>query len=45
MRSSSIDTRGELMPEIDDAVFALAPGELSPVVETPFGFHVFLREN
>jgi protein-disulfide isomerase len=38
-------TRGELMPEIDSVVFALAPGELSPVVETPFGFHVFLREN
>jgi protein-disulfide isomerase len=38
-------TRGELLPEIDRVVFALAPGELSPVVETPFGFHVFLREN
>jgi protein-disulfide isomerase len=38
-------TRGELLPEIDRVVFALAPGELSPVVETPFGFHVFLRDN
>ena len=38
-------TRGELMPEINDTVFALAPGEVSPVVETPFGFHVFLRED
>jgi protein-disulfide isomerase len=37
-------TRGELLPEIDRVVFALQPGELSPVVETPFGFHVFLRE-
>ena len=36
-------TKGELMPEINDTVFALAPGEISPVVETPFGFHVFLR--
>jgi protein-disulfide isomerase len=36
-------TRGELMPEIDGVVFALKPGELSPVVETPFGFHVFMR--
>lgn len=37
-------TRGELMPQIDEVVFALKPGELSPVVETPFGYHVFLRE-
>jgi peptidyl-prolyl cis-trans isomerase C len=48
-RSSSEDgllgrfTRGELMPEIDNTVFALAPGEVSPVVETEFGFHVFQR--
>jgi parvulin-like peptidyl-prolyl isomerase len=36
-------TKGELMPEINDVVFAMAPGEVSPVVETPFGFHLFLR--
>jgi NIMA-interacting peptidyl-prolyl cis-trans isomerase 1 len=38
-------TRGELMPEINDTVFALKPGEVSPVVETPFGFHVFQRQD
>jgi protein-disulfide isomerase len=36
-------TKGELMPEINDVVFAMAAGEVSPVVETPFGFHLFLR--
>lgn len=37
-------TRGELVPDLEKVAFALTKGELSPVVETPFGFHVILRE-
>lgn len=33
-------SQGELLPEIDTALAALQPGELSPVVETKLGFHV-----
>jgi len=33
--------RGELPPSFDAEVFALAPGAVSPVVSTDFGFHLF----
>jgi parvulin-like peptidyl-prolyl isomerase len=30
------------MPEAFDPAFKLRPGELSPVVESPYGYHIFL---
>jgi len=35
--------RGYLDPELEDIAWALQPGELSQVVESPQGFHIFLR--
>jgi len=32
--------RGTMVPEFDRVMFALAPGQLSPVIETPFGYHI-----
>lgn len=33
--------RGEMIKEIDDAIFALPAGGVSDIVETPIGYHVF----
>ena len=32
--------RGQMVPEFDRWMFALAPGQMSPVIETPFGYHI-----
>ena len=36
--------RGTMVPAFEEAVIALAPGEISEVVESPFGFHVIRRD-
>ena len=37
-------TRGDLEPHLEVALFALSPGQMSEVVESPFGYHILLRE-
>jgi parvulin-like peptidyl-prolyl isomerase len=36
--------RGEMIPEIDDVIFQMKMGEISEIIETPLGYHLFLVE-
>mgnify|MGYP001598217138 FL=1 len=37
-------SRGQMPPDFDKTCFALQVGEISPVVKTPYGYHIFLVE-
>ncbi len=36
--------RGEMIPEIDTILFSLTPGQVSEIIETPMGYHIFRVE-
>ncbi|MFL5482924.1 MAG: peptidylprolyl isomerase [Gemmatimonadaceae bacterium] len=41
--SLGIFPAGQMVPEFEKALVALKPGEISPVIETPYGYHIIRR--
>src|SRR6266516_217703 len=41
--SLGLSTRGQVVPEFDQAAWELAPGAVSAVVKTQFGYHIIRR--
>ena len=41
--SLGVFPRGAMVKEFDEATAALKPGEISPVIETPYGYHIIRR--
>jgi len=41
--SLGVFPRGAMVKEFDQATASLKPGEISPVVQTPFGYHIIRR--
>jgi PPIC-type PPIASE domain len=45
LKGGSLGTfpRGAMVPQFEQALFALKPGEISPVIETQYGYHIIRR--
>lgn len=41
--SLGVSTRGQFVPQFDEAAWILPPGGVSPVVRTQFGYHIIRR--
>ena len=41
--SLGLATRGQFVPQFEEAAWQLAPGAVSPVVKTQFGYHIIRR--